>query len=68
MTCIEKMIETLKGYYGEDNLKAINFDYFIELEKKQIIDARIDGVSKSVSLGAVMDSHELYYKKLQKCQ
>ena len=66
MNYTKEQIETLQGYYGADNLQAINFEYFIKLEKKQIIAARKDGVSKSNSLGAAMDSHELYYKKLQK--
>lgn len=64
ITAVQKIIETLKVYYGKDNLQDINFEYFIELEKEQIIKARQDGVSKSISLGAAMDSHELYYKKL----
>lgn len=64
MTTLQKLIETLKGYYGKDNLQAINFDHFIELEKEQIINARIDGVASSIKYGAAMRSHEEYYDKV----
>lgn len=38
-TAMQQLIETLKGYYGNDNLLAINFDSFLEREKKAIIEA-----------------------------
>jgi hypothetical protein len=64
MTAIQKLIETLKGYYGKDNLQAINFNHFIELEKEQIINARIDGVTSSIKYGAAMRGHDEYYEKV----
>lgn len=61
MTAIQQLIETLKGYYGTENLQAINFDNFIKLEKEQIIEARKDGVQSTIKYGATMRSHDEYY-------
>ena len=62
LTAVQRMIKTLKGYYGEDNLQAINFNFYLELEKKQLIEAYDDALGSCESL----DGLEYYTNKYNK--
>lgn len=62
-TAIAELKKTLEEIFENDkNLSNINWDYFLQREHKQIVDARIDGLYQGIFTELPKLSNEEYFR------